>query len=77
MIIIKIFLFLVFYMQYKFLVDGEWQHDEQHPYSSSDYGIVNTALFTMEANYNPAMIPEMPSGSNMELDNEAFRRMVR
>ncbi|XP_011014797.1 PREDICTED: sucrose nonfermenting 4-like protein isoform X2 [Populus euphratica] len=58
--------------QYKFCVDGEWRHDELQPHSTTEYGIVNNVQFNMEANYNPEMIP----GSNMELDNEAFTRLV-
>ena len=61
------------YMQYKFLVDGEWRHDELQPYTTTEYGILNTIQFNMEANFNPEMIP----GSSMELDNEAFTRLVR
>jgi hypothetical protein len=60
-------------MQYKFCVDGEWRHDELQPHSTTEYGIVNIVQFNMEANYNPEMIP----GSSMELDNEAFTRLVR
>ncbi|KAJ4850218.1 AMP-activated serine/threonine-protein kinase regulatory subunit [Turnera subulata] len=62
--------------QYKFLVDGEWRHDELQPCSSSEYGIVNTVILAMDANYNNAMNP-LQLRSNMELDNEAFGRMVR
>ncbi|XP_011044506.1 PREDICTED: sucrose nonfermenting 4-like protein isoform X2 [Populus euphratica] len=58
--------------QYKFLVDGEWRHDELQPYTTTEYGILNTIQFNMEANFNPEMIP----GSSMELDNEAFTRLV-
>ncbi|KAJ6431000.1 hypothetical protein OIU84_018500 [Salix udensis] len=58
--------------QYKFLVDGEWRHDELQPYTTTEYGILNTVHFNMEANFNPEMIP----GSSMELDNEAFTRLV-
>ncbi|EEF45509.1 AMP-activated protein kinase, gamma regulatory subunit, putative [Ricinus communis] len=62
------------YHQYKFLVDGEWRHDERQPCSTSEYGVVNTILFTGETNYSPAIGHEMPLG--MELDNETFRRVV-
>ncbi|KAG6764885.1 hypothetical protein POTOM_032374 [Populus tomentosa] len=58
--------------QYKFCVDGEWRHDELQPHSTTEYGIVNIVQFNMEANFNPEMIP----GSSMELDNEAFTRLV-
>ncbi|OAY55968.1 sucrose nonfermenting 4-like protein isoform X1 [Manihot esculenta] len=62
--------------QYKFLVDGEWKHDEHQPCSTTDYGVVNTVLLPGEANYNPIVGPEMALGSGMELDNETFRRVV-
>ncbi|XP_021290760.1 sucrose nonfermenting 4-like protein isoform X2 [Herrania umbratica] len=28
--------------EYKFLVDGEWRHDERQPHRNGEYGIVNT-----------------------------------
>ncbi|MBA0600089.1 hypothetical protein Gorai_006288, partial [Gossypium raimondii] len=28
--------------EYKFLVDGEWRHDERQPHKNGEYGIVNT-----------------------------------
>ncbi|KDP40000.1 hypothetical protein JCGZ_01998 [Jatropha curcas] len=62
------------YHQYKFLVDGEWRHDERQPCLTSEYGVVNTVLFTGESNFNPVIGPEVPLG--MELDNETFRRVV-
>ncbi|TKY54130.1 Sucrose nonfermenting 4 protein [Spatholobus suberectus] len=63
------------YHQYKFFVDGEWRHDEHQPYVSGEYGIVNTVLLATDPNFVPILTPEMVSGSNMDLDNEAFRRM--
>ncbi|KAL2530747.1 Sucrose nonfermenting 4-like protein [Forsythia ovata] len=68
------------YHQYKFVVDGEWRHDEHKPFGSSNLGMVNTILLAREANYIPAMpIPQIPPGpgSNMDVDNEAFHRVVR
>lgn len=46
-------------MQYKFLVDGEWKHDERQSCSTSECGVVNTVLFTGEANYDFIMGPEL------------------
>ncbi|XP_031395747.1 sucrose nonfermenting 4-like protein isoform X2 [Punica granatum] len=69
------------YHQYKFFVDGEWKHDEHQPYATSEYGIVNTIfLATTEHNYVPgsSVGPEVPPPvSNMDVDNEVFRRLVR
>ncbi|WCJ23524.1 5'-AMP-activated protein kinase subunit beta-1 [Euphorbia peplus] len=62
--------------QYKFFVDGEWRHDDHQPHSTSEYGIVNTGLFTGEASYNPVSGPEMPL-VGMEMDNENFTRVVQ
>ncbi|XP_038724175.1 sucrose nonfermenting 4-like protein isoform X2 [Tripterygium wilfordii] len=44
---------------------------------TSEYGMVNTVLVAVDPNYSPAINSEMPSGSNMDWDNEDFRRMVR
>lgn len=62
-------------MQYKFFVDGEWRHDEHQPYVSGEYGIVNTILLATDLNFMPN--PEISSGPNMEVDNEAFQNLVR
>ncbi|KAL6503415.1 AMP-activated serine/threonine-protein kinase regulatory subunit [Orobanche gracilis] len=67
--------------QYKFVVDGEWRHDEHQPFISSNIGTVNTILLVREADCVPPMLsPQMPPpvpGSSMDVDNEAFQRMVR
>ncbi|KAF8401521.1 hypothetical protein HHK36_012461 [Tetracentron sinense] len=63
---------------YKFFVDGEWRHDESQPFVSGNYGIVNTVLLAREPDLMPAILsPETPgSRSNMDVDNDAFRRVV-
>ena len=64
-------------MQYKFVVDGEWRHDEHQPHVSSNYGTVNTVLLARESDYLPPLLnPQFPAGSNMDVDNEAFQRLV-
>ncbi|KAL3641973.1 AMP-activated serine/threonine-protein kinase regulatory subunit [Castilleja foliolosa] len=67
--------------QYKFVVDGDWRHDEHQPFISSNIGTVNTILLTRESDYVTSMIsPQMPPsvpGSNMDVDNETCQRMVR
>ncbi|MED6106462.1 AMP-activated serine/threonine-protein kinase regulatory subunit [Stylosanthes scabra] len=65
------------YHQYKFYVDGEWRHDEHQPYISGEFGIVNTVLLATDPNFVPVLNPEIASGSNMDVDDEAFRRVVR
>lgn len=65
-------------MQYKFFVDGEWKHDEHQPYQSGEYGVVNTMLLATDPNFLPGNVsPGISSGTNMDVDNEAFRRLVR
>ncbi|RYR30927.1 hypothetical protein Ahy_B01g055714 isoform A [Arachis hypogaea] len=65
------------YHQYKFYVDGEWRHDEHQPYISGEIGIVNTVLLATDPNFVPVLNPDIASGSNMDVDNEGFRRVVR
>ncbi|RVX22071.1 Sucrose nonfermenting 4-like protein [Vitis vinifera] len=66
------------YHQYKFFVDGEWRHDENQPFISCTYGIVNTVLLARESDYIPPTIsPAVPSLTNMDVDNEAFQQLVR
>ncbi|KAL5782317.1 hypothetical protein ACOSP7_007346 [Xanthoceras sorbifolium] len=65
------------YHQYKFCVDGEWRHDEHQPYTSSEYGIVNTVLLATEPNFGSGINPLAPAGSSMDVDNTAFNRVVR
>lgn len=64
--------------QYKFYVDGEWRHDENQPYVSGNYGIVNSLLLTGEPDRVPSVASLGPPGSrdNMDVDNETFRRVV-
>ncbi|XAR54527.1 hypothetical protein NMG60_11029690 [Bertholletia excelsa] len=66
------------YHQYKFIVDGEWRHDEHQPFVSGNYGTVNTVLLVTESGYVPGVPSQMVhSNSNMDVDNEAFQRVVR
>ncbi|KAL7210396.1 hypothetical protein ACSBR1_031870 [Camellia fascicularis] len=65
-------------IQYKIVVDGEWQHDEHQPFENGNYGTVNTVFLARESDYVPGILnPQMHSGSNMDVDNEAFQRLVR
>lgn len=67
-------------LQYKFVVDGEWRHDVHQPFVSSNIGTVNTILLTRESDYlTPMLSPQVPPsghGSSMDVDNEAFQRVV-
>lgn len=63
--------------QYKFLVDGEWRHNEQLPFVTGNCGIVNTVFLTGEPDTVPTSFsPETSGRSNMDVDNEVFTRMV-
>ncbi|KAL4564878.1 hypothetical protein LXL04_028953 [Taraxacum kok-saghyz] len=62
------------YHQYKFIVDGEWRHDEHQPFVTGNYGTVNTILLSREPDFNPAVLT---SGSSMDVDNEVFQQVVR
>ncbi|KAL1808401.1 hypothetical protein DCAR_0727860 [Daucus carota subsp. sativus] len=64
--------------QYKFIVDGEWRHDERQPCVSSNYGTVNTVMLSRDSGYNSAILsPQIPSGSSMDVDNAVFQRLIR
>ncbi|XP_073053693.1 sucrose nonfermenting 4-like protein isoform X3 [Primulina eburnea] len=67
------------YHQYKFVVDGEWRHDEHQPFISSNIGTVNTILLNRDSDFHSALLsPQMPhSGhvSSMDVDNEALQHM--
>ncbi|XP_027903416.1 sucrose nonfermenting 4-like protein isoform X2 [Vigna unguiculata] len=65
------------YHQYKFFVDGEWRHDEHQPYVPGEYGMVNTVFLATDPNYIPVLNPDVAPGNSMDVDNEAFRRVVR
>ncbi|CAH1427596.1 unnamed protein product [Lactuca virosa] len=66
------------YHQYKFIVDGEWRHDEHQPFVTGNYGVVNTILLAREPDFTPSVLtPHTTSGSSMDVDNEVFQRVVR
>ncbi|CAN1232933.1 Sucrose nonfermenting 4-like protein [Linum perenne] len=65
------------YHQYKFIVDGEWRHDEHQPFVSGSYGVMNTVFLPREPDIIPATYsPRTPGRSNMDLD-DVFVRSVR
>ncbi|KAI8023710.1 Sucrose nonfermenting 4-like protein [Camellia lanceoleosa] len=64
------------YHQYKFIVDGEWQHDENEDFVSGNYGVVNTLILLREPNVIHAVYsPETPGISNMDVDYDPFLRL--
>lgn len=64
------------YHQYKFFVDGEWQHDEHQPFVRGNYGIVNTIFLTRDPdNHLTSLGPETLGRSNMDVDTDPFLRL--
>ncbi|CAL5347043.1 unnamed protein product [Camellia sinensis] len=48
------------------------------PFENGNYGTVNIVFLARESDYVPGILnPQMHSGSNMDVDNEAFQRLVR
>lgn len=71
-------IFKWFFFRYKFIVDGEWRHDEHQPFVTGSYGTVNTVVLAREPDYIPSVpSPQMTCGSSMDVDNEAFQHVVR
>ncbi|KAL8166377.1 hypothetical protein V2J09_007876 [Rumex salicifolius] len=63
------------YHEYKFNVDGEWRHDEHHPFVSGTYGVVNTIFLARDTDMIPAICnAETPGRSNMDVDDTAVNR---
>ena len=64
-------------VQYKFNEDGKWQHDEQQPYVSGSFGVVNTIFLTRELDALPSIfIPEIPGRSHMDVDGDTSGLVV-
>ncbi|CAN1219902.1 Sucrose nonfermenting 4-like protein [Linum perenne] len=60
------------YHQYKFIVDGEWRHDEHQPFESGSFGVVNTVFLPREPDVVPASFSSGgPGRSNMDLENNS------
>ncbi|CAI9300711.1 unnamed protein product [Lactuca saligna] len=56
---------------YKFILDGEWRHDEHQPFVTGNYGVVNTILLAREPVFTPLVLtPHTTSASTMDVDNE-------
>ncbi|CAK0784632.1 hypothetical protein CVIRNUC_007836 [Coccomyxa viridis] len=54
------------YHQYKFIVDGEWRHDEMQPFMPDPLGNVNNWLFVRkpESQSAPPQSPQQPQSSS-------------
>ncbi len=46
------------YHQYKFIVDGEWRHDEMQPFMPDPLGNVNNWLFVRRQEPQPPALPQ-------------------
>ncbi|KDD72481.1 hypothetical protein H632_c3290p0, partial [Helicosporidium sp. ATCC 50920] len=58
------------YHQYKFIVDGEWRHDEAQPFMPDPLGNVNNWLFVRKPEGSapaPAGLAQQPSALSAEL----------
>ncbi|XWS53648.1 hypothetical protein CRYUN_Cryun10bG0018700 [Craigia yunnanensis] len=61
--------------EYKFLVDGEWRHDERQPHKNGEYGIVNTFDTLPIPTEVPQVQPRSEILNNMEVDNGLSHRV--
>lgn len=65
-------------LQYKFCVDGVWQHDENQPFARGDYGSVNTIFIAREPDMiNSTSSSSTPGRSNMDVDYDIITPTVR
>ncbi|XP_043724069.1 sucrose nonfermenting 4-like protein [Telopea speciosissima] len=64
------------YHQYKFLVDGVWRLDENQPYVTDEYGMVNNIILVKEPELAPSILRSepLPSKSGMDVDNGTFQQ---
>jgi len=58
-------------LQFKFNVDGEWRYDDQQPYESGNYGVVNTVFLQREPDVPPVSAHDNSIRANMEVDDTA------
>ncbi|KAF8390768.1 hypothetical protein HHK36_025296 [Tetracentron sinense] len=64
------------YHQYKFLVDGVWRIDEQHPYVADEYGGMNNIIIVKEPEIVPSILRSEASTpkSSMYMGNGFFQQ---
>ncbi|CAN1219913.1 Sucrose nonfermenting 4-like protein [Linum perenne] len=61
------------YHQYKFIVDGEWRHDEHQPFESGSFGVVNTVFLPREpdqARFVGMEITRLENNSDIIIDSQ-------
>ncbi|KAG0622282.1 hypothetical protein M758_3G086600 [Ceratodon purpureus] len=65
------------YHQYKFIVDGEWRHDEQQAHMADSHGHVNNwLLITRQHHHIPPPTTDMASsGVTMDVDHEMVHQV--
>lgn len=56
-------------LQYKFVVDGEWRHDEHQPCVTVNSEVVNTVFIAREQDTVPVPIPVSEAAGRMEVDD--------
>lgn len=66
------------WLQYKFIVDGEWRHDEQQAHMADSHGHVNNwVLITRQHHHIHPPAPDMvTSGITMDVDQEMVHQVV-
>ncbi|XWS39056.1 hypothetical protein CRYUN_Cryun18bG0017200 [Craigia yunnanensis] len=62
-------------LEYKFLVDGEWRHDERKPHKNGEFGIVNTFDTLPILTEVPQVQPCSEIPNNMEVDSGLSHRI--
>ena len=59
------------YHQYKFIVDGEWRHDEAQPFMPDPIGNVNNWLFVRKPESQEERISHLPGDTPHDISNTA------
>lgn len=66
------------WLQYKFIVDGEWRHDEQQAHMADSHGHVNNWLLITRQHHH--ILPPAPdmgtTGITMDVDQEMVHQVV-
>ena len=69
---------VVWWLQYKFIVDGEWRHDEQQAHMPDNHGHVNNwLLITRQPHHILPPTPDLGTpGVTMDVDHEMVHHVV-
>lgn len=68
------------WLQYKFIVDGEWRHDEQQAHMADSHGHVNNWIQITASRQHHHILSPAPdmgaSGITMDVDQEMVHQSV-